>query len=419
MEVLQVTHTFGPQAAPYRQHKALLANGINSKAVGHNAFVEGIEPWPFPFRPAYWVTRKLFSLLNRAPLLVYPERSRQLQWSSSWAGFNLAAVEKKFRPNIINLHWLAAGTINLGSMQQVTVPIVWTLHDVWPLTAGCHCNFSCDNWQKTECVACPQLGACLLPADLGHMLWKKKHTSCQLSEKLTVVCPSRWLQNMAQQSPLFEGRTIMHIPNCVDTTVFQPLEKNKEKAALKLPMDKVVLAFGAASVFSPYKGFDLLLAALEQLPKQLKDKIHIVTFGSLDKELALPYSCTHFDFITDPNVLVSLYSASDIFINPSKQDISSNTCMEAAACGTPCLAFQTGGIPEIVINNETGFIVPNYDTNEFSKKLALLIENDALRNTMGKASREFILATHSMPVIARQYASLYHALAGENDSVLI
>src|SRR5690606_25458245 len=143
-------------------------------------------------------------------------------------------------------------------------------HDVWVLTGACHCNLGCDGW-LSGCKQCPQLGAGPMGIDLAHQLWMRKRRAYRAIDGLALVTPSRWLGDMARRSPMFVGRRVEVIPNCIDLNVFRPADKGLARQELGLPQNKKVVLFGAVNATSSsYKGYSLLVRALWELAAKSK-----------------------------------------------------------------------------------------------------------------------------------------------------
>ena len=277
--------------------------------------------------------------------------------------------------------------------------VVWYMHDMWPLTGGCHHSLDCDGYTK-DCKCCPQLSHCKWLAT-----WQFKQKERVFSGKnLIIATPSKWLASHVQQSTLFKNTEIHICPNVIDTDVFKPFGKDEARCILKLEINKKYILFGAASMSSIYKGlsyvYDTLIKlpseyefivlgklAAEDIPSQILDRMHMMGFVSKDEEKRI------------------IYSAADVFLITSIAENYPNMVIESMACGTPVAGFATGGIVEQIEDRVSGCLAQVGDTGALVSGIEWLIQN----NVEGKVSlkaREFVLSTCAYDNIDKLYASL-------------
>lgn len=259
----------------------------------------------------------------------------------------LIAYLKKFKPHIIHLHNLHQFCVHLPSLfsyiQKNHICVVWTLHDCWSFTGHC-CHFSiagCDKW-KTGCSGCPQYGE--YPKtyiDRSKQLYNRKKKMFTSVENMTLVTPSNWLADLVRSSFL-KNYPIRVINNGIDLSVFRPTEsafRSKYECENKKILLGVSFAWGYA------KGLDVFI----ELSKRLDDHYKIVLVGTdeqIDREL--PFNIISIHRTENRQELAGIYTAADLFINPTREDTFPTVNMEAIACGTRVLTFDTGGSPETV-----------------------------------------------------------------------
>lgn len=264
----------------------------------------------------------------------------------------------EFSPDVIHLHNLHGWFINLPMLfnyiKTHNVRVVWTLHDCWAFTGHCpHFDAcGCDKW-KTHCHDCPQHR--LYPASRrdasAWMFDKKREWFCGVKD-LTIVTPSRWLKEQAKQSFLGEYE-VRVIRNGIDLSVFCPSE---ERTAL-LPNDKKYTVLGVSYAWNEKKGLDVFC----RLAKELGDEYRVVLVGTDEKtEKDLPEGILPIRRTQNAHELAALYSAADVFVNPTREENYPTVNMEAIACGTPVLTFDTGGSAEIA-DEKSGESVPKDD----------------------------------------------------------
>lgn len=321
--------------------------------------------------------------------------------------FSAADRQNPFRPRyenvrtkVFHFHWVAKSTLDLRHLPPST-PIIWTLHDAWAFTGGCHYTQDCTR-HRESCGKCPQLGS-QQSLDLSNTSWRFKNKAIE-AMSLTVVTPSNWLANQARESAMLKGKNVVVIPNGIDTKVFSPQERVFACQALDIDTNLPIILFGAQSVNDRRKGTDLLLEALELLDFQCL----ALTFGagSFPNPKNHLVEIRNLGLITDEALLPVLYSVADVFICPSREDNLPNTVMEAMSCGTPVVAFDSHGLPDLIDHNENGFLCQPFDVHE----LALGI-TEILRNTsgtdFGKNAREKVEKFYNLEVVSRQYKKLY------------
>lgn len=203
-------------------------------------------------------------------------------------------------------------------------------------------------------------------------------------------------------------KKIVQIYNPVDTDLFRPAEdRNAIRAGLGIPPGAFVIACGATGLFNPVKGGHFIPLVLEELYRRGHRNLHLLLFGNQEKSVDYPFPSTSAGFITDMNKLAGLYSAADIFLNPTLQDVLSNVALESMACKTPSVTFRTGGVPEAVLDGRTGLVAPQGDLNQMAAHCERLIQDGKLLQTLAEEGRRHAEQTFSYPVIAARHAALY------------
>jgi len=319
--------------------------------------------------------------------------------------------------DIVHLHWVNHAFLkprDLAQLRKLNKPIVWTFHDSNAFTGGCHVRYSCDHFER-ECGNCPLLKISN-ENDLSHRIWKSKEKAySQLS--FAIVAPSTWMEASVRRSKLLRNRRIEVIPNTVETDVFRPYVKSHAKEQLNLSKDKFILLSG----FMPsrkdlHKGTPYLLEALQILiDKNLvdKDNIELIIFGNRDAKNVpdFPLKTTFLGTISDDDKLAICYSAADVFLTPSLEDNLPNTVMESLACGTPVVAFTTGGIPDMVRHKHNGYLAKYKSSEDFAEGVSW-VYNHKERDSLNANSRNTVEERFSERVIANRHIDLYQSLLG-------
>lgn len=347
-----------------------------------------------------------FATLDRIPMAQYPNRLPVTFTPASWIN-PLRVPLKRYRGQLVHLHWLASSLLRIEDLAQLDMPVVWTLHDTWAFTGGCHYTGECNRFHA-QCGHCPQLGS-HTNHDLSHSIWQRKHKA-YANLNLTIVAPSRWLAGIARQSSLFAGRRIEVIPNGLDTNVYRPLDKAAAKNFLGIDTTHPVLLFGAQWLTDKRKGADLLAAALEQL----EFPCTLLTFG--EGQLALRdnpnLTVRALGSLHDDVSLAVMYSAADMFLCPSREDNLPNTVAESMACGTPCIAFDVNGLPDMITHRIDGWLAKAFDPADLAEGIRWLI-NHPDPNSLRRAAREKALSEYSLEIVSSRYTTLYEELLGE------
>lgn len=352
---------------------------------------------------------KIRTILDCAPVSMYPKRNRFI-FSPAFLPDKLQRNVNALNPDIIHLHWLGEGFLRIESLARFKRPIVWTLHDSWAFTGGCHLPFDCLNYRE-QCGCCPVLGS-NRNNDLSRWVWRRKERTFSKLD-LTVVVPSRWLARCAESSALLHGFPIEVIPNGLDLERFKPLDKLLARKTFGLPQDKKIILFGAISSTSDKnKGFHLLMPALQRLAdKGWKEKVEILVFGSSKPADAPDFGLRtrYFGQLHDDASIALLYSAADILVAPSIQENLSYTVMEAMACGTPCVAFDIGGMPDLIEHKLNGYLSQPFEAEDLAEGIDWVLADGERLRILSSRCRDKV-AEFSLDRVAARYIELYKKL---------
>lgn len=291
------------------------------------------------------------------------------------------------------------------------LPIVWTLHDMFPFTGGCHYAGDCDAY-LTQCRYCPQLGK---PGekDLANVSFHVKRRALR-GKNLHVVAPSQWLTREAKRSRLLANvRSVRTIPYPLDTQRFQAEDRAEARRAWDLPSDVPVIAFGDDWLDVPRKGLLQFLECLRRLEDG--DRVHVVLFGKgrVPRDVSVPPHLRHVGEINDAHRRARLYSAADIFVVASLQDNLPLAGLEAMACGTPVVGFAAAGVADFVRPQQTGLLAEVGNAADLARQIHWLLEHPQDGRRMGHNARSMIEREFAEPIVVAQYAELYRQLVDE------
>jgi glycosyltransferase involved in cell wall biosynthesis len=399
----------GAARASYRLHKGLQNIGINSQMLVQEKYSDDKTVFAPSIRMFQGLARSKLTF-DALPLKFYRQRSENifsLQWLPDRVIPKIAAIN----PDIINLHWISGAFVHIETLAKLKRPLVWTLHDMWAFTGGCHYSGDCDRYTQS-CGTCPQLGS-HKDSDLSRWVWKRK-TNAWKKLNLTIVTPSFWLAKCARSSSLFQYLRIEVIPNGVDIQTYRPIDRHVARKLLNLPEDKQLVLFGSLRATSDKrKGFHLLQPALHELSKSgWKDQLEVVIFGASQPENPPDFGFpTHYvGTLNDDLSLAVVYSAADVFVLPSMEENLANTVMEAIACGIPCVAFNIGGTPDMIEHQKNGYLAQAYKIEDLAQGIAWVIENQERHHKLSYYAREKAVQEFTLQIQANHYSSLFQEI---------
>ena len=333
------------------------------------------------------------------------------------AGTDITRMEAFKQADVIHLHWVNQGFLSLGDMERIMAsgkPVVMTMHDQWYFTGICHYSGDCDKYQ-TQCCHCPMLTRGGIGTDLARRVYDRKRTIYSLKPMAFVGC-SRWMADLARKSPLTQSHLVTNIPNAIDTDVFTPMDQAAAREHHALPADKRLLLFGAQRITDERKGFRYLKEACEHLvqnyPEQARQMGVVVLGGDADTvKSALPLPVHTVGYLSNEAEIAQLYNAVDLFVTPSLQDNLPNIIVEAMSCGTPCVGFNVGGIPEMISHEQDGYVARYRDSQDFAHGIIWCLDGNRL-TTLRQKARADALNTYSESAVASRYQEIYRSLLG-------
>ena len=333
-------------------------------------------------------------------------------------GFDVSEHPLIRSADVIHIHWINQGFLSLNNIRKLTdlnKPIVWTMHDMWTGTGICHHARDCNHFQA-DCGNCFYLNS-KDQNDLSSKTFKKK-TTLLINPVFTFVGCSNWITNRVQQSAINRNRQLRSIPNPINTEIFKQKDKQEARNRFQLPQDKKLILFGAVNVSDERKGLSYLIKSIQFIQQnnpQLYENLALLVLGQIKDEnrdlFSLPVRTV--GLLSNMNDIASLYNASDVFVTPSLEENLPNTIMESMACGTPCVGFSVGGIPEMIDHLHNGYVAEY----ENPVDLAAGIENvldEKNHSTYSSKARKKVEVTYEKSVVAEQYIALYKSLLESN-----
>lgn len=305
---------------------------------------------------------------------------------------------KSLDNEITHLHW-TPGVISIDEISKQLKSgsrIVWTLHDMWAFTGGCHFSDQCNEFLH-GCTSCPQVKPIFRTA--VQKSFDRKLQALQSTNNLEIVTPSNWLKAQAQASKILAEKQIFVIPNPIDCEVFKPNQQTQTRHT------DLVIGCSAANLNETRKGIELFIKWTDDYISKFPDKkLSVLAVGS-GQIISDRVEVRTTGFVSDKKELSDLYNQMDIFVSLATSDNFPLNIGEAVASGLPTICRDSGGMPELVDHGKTGFLVSNIE--EFHESLTILINDRELRYQMGMDARLKALQEFDTRVVTNQYLQIY------------
>ena len=316
--------------------------------------------------------------------------------------------------DIIHLHWINQGFFSVKTfrkLSELNKPIVWTLHDMWAFTGGCHYSDGCEKF-ISECENCPLL-TFSSENDFSNKIFDDK-VLIYKNLNINIVTCSKWMAKEAKRSYLFQNKKIVAIPNSIDSDIYKPVDKNIAREKLNLPNDKILILFGTMNLNETRKGFVFLKEALQTITTnnpELKEKIELFVFGSSNtKDLNdINLKANFLGRISNTEKLIYCYNAADVFVAPSIEDNLPNTVMESLSCGIPVVAFNIGGMPDMIEHKVNGYLAEPQNKISLAKGIIWVIENNE-KEILSLNARKKVTENFTPEIVANLYMNFYKSL---------
>jgi glycosyltransferase involved in cell wall biosynthesis len=400
---------WGAGRAAYRLHQGLRKLEVDSHLLVQTKLSED-ETVIAPTTAITKTLAKVRPTLNSLPLKFYPQFDQGV-YSPQWIPDRLVHQVKQFSPQIINLHDITLGYIQIETLAKFKQPLVWTLHDMWAFTGGCHYSNGCYHYQDS-CGNCPQLNS-YKDRDLSRWIWQRKAKAWN-KLNLTIVTLSQWMTDCVKKSSLLQDFPVEMIANGLDLERFKPIDKALAKKILGLPQDKQIILFGAMNATSDRrKGFQALYPALKMLnQEQWQARIQLIIFGSSQPQNPPDFSfpTQYLGKLNDDITLSLVYSAADVFVAPSQEDNLPNTVLESLACGTPSVAFKIGGMPDLIEHQKNGYLAEPFDTEDLAHGIQWILENTEQVHQLRDHARKKVETEFNQTIQTQRYLSLFNKI---------
>ena len=362
----------GAGIAALRLHKALMKNGINSSMLciykttdtpkvyqfKRSLTSKVIEHLPIPYKQNKY--KKYYKdLISNYECFSFPE-----------AIYDITAHPLIKQADIINLHWVGNMLNYTHFFDTVKKPIVWTLHDMNPFLGISH--YMGDRNNNLQFI------------EIEEKVRIFKYEAIKKHHNVSVVNLCNWMKSYSSQSDIFASRNSSIIPNSIDISIFKIYDKQEAKKLLNLPEDKPILMFVSQDVGNKRKGLDLLTETI----KKINRECCLLVIGEKNTELVSNNNCIYTGKIKDEKQMAMLYSATDVFILPSREDNLPNVMLESLCCGTPIISFSNGGMKDYIQTMKNGILVEKTTSEDLLSAINLFLDNIDSFDSKEKISKE-------------------------------
>lgn len=402
----------GAARAAFRIHRALAASGVDSRMRVMCKRVEDeriVGSLGLSRR-----TRAKLGLLRRW------QQWRSRGWQTpnpvlhTFGGFGAGLVDElnACDADVLNLHWIS-DLLSIKDIGRLKKPIVWTLHDMWPFCGGEHYAPDGVSARFRQGYREDNRPAGESGPDLNRQSWDAKGREWS-RQSFTFVCPSRWMADCVRHSRLFSAAPVEVIPYPMEMeALWRVIPREVARTALALPSGKkLVLMVADRGLADPRKGGDLLREAIGKVAAKCREEIELIVCGQGQPAGYVDWPCkVHWlGVVSDDRVLALVYAAADVVVVPSRQDNLPNTALEAQACATPVVAFDVGGLPDIVVHRQTGWLAKPEDPGDFADGILWVLTREDRGIALSSAARQNAEACFTEAAIAFRYVDLYRGV---------
>lgn len=309
-------------------------------------------------------------------------------WHYMFGNYKIWKLKEVQDADIVYIHWINdfLGYKDIAYLLNNKKKVVWFMHDMWPITGGCHYSLSCNNY-KFKCGNCPQLR---LLKNLALYQQKKKIKEWKGQGNFIIASPSAWLANCAKKSSIFCSNQVIVCPNVVDTDVFKPMNKQKCREKLGLQPRKRYMMLSAVDANNIYKGFEYLCKAMKLVTTEnvefvIVGNVNLDAYPSGIKNKIIPMG-----FVRDQSKIIDIYNSVDAYVTSSIAENFPNVVIEAMSCGIPVVGFATGGIPEQISHKENGYLAKYKDSEDLARGIDWVL-NSKNYEELCKSARQYVI----------------------------
>lgn len=403
--------TGGAAVASNRLMVALNNNGVKAKMLVRDKVSDDITVVELPNKAMQqwkflWERFKIFVNLRF-------RRKHLFEVDTASCGTDITSLPEFKEADVIHLEWINQGMLSLADINKILnsgVPVVWTMHDLWPASSICHYAKGCLNF-KSGCHNCRLLPGNGSDNDLSARVWQKKNRVYGKSSIQFVTC-SRWLETQAKESALLRNQLVVSIPNPIDTLIFKVKDKQAAREHFALPKDMRIILFVSQRVTDERKGMSYFVEAIKKMVSEnpnLAENTAIAILGGHSDDIVedLPMKSYSLGYIGNEKEIVNVYNSADMFVLSSVEDNLPNTIMEAMACGVPCVGFNVGGIPEMIDHKKNGYVANYKDAADLAEGMRWVLDGADIKELSRQAVAK-VASHYSQRAVALRYIDIYN-----------
>lgn len=390
----------------YRLHRAMLGEGIDSRMLVVDKHTND------PAVKSFSLSKRLLNRVNRTASAAILKLQRHIDGGVHSLNIFPTGTHRLINnsdADVVQLHWVNKNMISIGEIAKIRKPLFWKLPDMWAFCGTEHYMKPGDRKRYQEGYSQHNRQELDGGLDLDRYLWQYKIKRWAGAD-FSIVCPSRWLADCARESELFRARQVHNIANPIDLEIYRPAASQlAAKKLFGLSTKKKAILFGSLSAITDRrKGFHHLQKAIAILSQsESASGLELVILGesgpSDTKLHQLPVK--YLGTVRDDSTLVNAYSAADVMVLPAELDNLPNTIQEATACGTPCVGFSVGGLPDMITHEETGYLARPFDEVDLARGIQWVLSQPA--DKLSEAVRASAVNTHNPADRVAQYLAIY------------
>lgn len=368
--------------AAFRLHKKMLGSGLDSFLLAFHS--PRVEQENFIKKKGINLQLKLkISRIWDSIIRNFIKKNSYIYTYPFPLGENLSENEHILKADVIYIHWVNGGYLSLSGIRNITnlksKKIFIFLHDMWPITGGCHHSFDCEEYTR-KCANCGMFSNNI--TKLAEIQLRKKIEFINNTQSpVTYIAPSSWLAEKAKKSSISINSKVQYIPNLIDENKFVNLDKNFSKHLLGLNDHKdntlKIISWGCVGgIANPSKGFKYFVESLILLKSKYEElNLKIVIYGCEAIETGIPYPVIFLGTISDETTMVALHNASSLFVSTSLAESFGMTLLESLFCGTPVVAFNNTGSSDFIKHKINGYLADYQNSQDVADGIYYCLSN--------------------------------------------
>jgi glycosyltransferase involved in cell wall biosynthesis len=396
----------GGAIGAYRLHQAMYENGIDTRLLVYEK--KRPDPTVIRMRLMHRLPIRYGNRISRRLLQLHREKKPSYR-TLDFFPTGVHRTIHRLNPDIVQMHWINRNTISIGEISKIKMPVVWKLPDMWAFSGAEHYMHPGDPERYRYGYYSGNRPEGDRGIDFDRFIWQYKRLRWR-RKKISIVCPSRWLADCARRSILFRRNPVCSIPNPLDTARFRPVPNRQARNELGLPQDKELILFASfRAVEDPRKGFHYLRDGLKQMAQMKRfANAEIVIMGSQGERNAVVdgFRFHYLGYLSNERDVISAYCAADVIVLPTEADNLPNIIKEGTCCGTPCVGFGIGGLPDMINHKETGFLARPFRTVELVEGIQWVLDRG--KTALSSKVREKAKRMHDPAKAVARYLRVYH-----------